>query len=314
MRDPYEVLGVPKGSAGKDVKKAYRKLARDLHPDLRPGDTKAEDRFKDVAAAYDFLSDTNKKARYDGGQIDASGAPRMDRPFYRNPAGSRGSGGGHHDPRAFFGNMEGMDVFSDLFGGMRRAGGRRKAASSRGKDIRHELSMDFLDAVKGASRAIVLPGGKRLKITIPAGSRDGQVLRLKGQGTPGVGGGPAGDVHIELRVGTHPAFTRTENDIQSELPVTIHEAMLGAKIDVPTIDGAVTLTIPKGSNSGTRLRLKGKGAPARGAQGGQGQGNHGRGDQYVTLKVMLPDAPDPDLVRLVEEWARRHPYRVRGGN
>jgi DnaJ-class molecular chaperone len=301
MRDPYEVLGVPKGTDTKTIKKAYRTLARTHHPDLHPGDSKAEDRFKEMAAAYDFLSNADKKARYDSGQIDASGAPRMNRTFYRDHAGG-GRGGDSQDPGDNLKDMEGMDIFADLFRGMRRTGGWRKAAPVRGQDIRHELSIDFLDAIKGATRAIVLPEGKQLKVTIPAGSQDGQVLRLKAQGTPGTAGGAAGDVHVELRVKPHPRFTRAGNDIHSELPVAIQEAMLGGKAGVPTIDGTVTLTIPKGSNIGTRLRLRGKGAPAPGGA---------RGDHYVTLKVVLPDTADPELLRLIEEWARKHPYRVR---
>jgi DnaJ-class molecular chaperone len=301
MRDPYEVLGVPKGTDTKTIKKAYRTLARTHHPDLHPGDSKAEDRFKEMAAAYDFLSNADKKARYDSGQIDASGAPRMNRKFYRQHAGG-GRGGNSQDPGDNLKDMEGMDIFADLFRGMRRTGGWRKAAPVRGQDIRHELSINFLDAIKGATRAIVLPEGKQLKVTIPAGSEDGQVLRLKAQGTPGTAGGAAGDVHVELRVKPHPRFTRAGNDIHSELPVAIQEAMLGGKAGVPTIDGTVTLTIPKGSNSGTRLRLRGKGAPAPGGA---------RGDHYVTLKVVLPDTADPELLRLIEEWARKHPYRVR---
>ncbi len=301
MRDPYEVLGVPKGTDTKTIKQAYRKLARDHHPDLRPGDSRSENRFKEVAAAYDFLSNADKKARYDAGQIDADGAPRMNRTFYRNQArGAAGPGAG--DPSEYLKNTEGMDIFADLFRGMRRTGGWRKAAPARGQDTRHELSIDFLDAIKGGARTITLPGGKQVKVTIPPGSQDGQVLRLKAQGAPGTGGGPAGDVHIELRVEPHPGFTRAGNDIHSELPVTLAEAMLGGKAGVRTIDGTVTLTIPKGSNSGTKLRLKGRGAPASGGA---------RGDHIVVLKVMLPDTRDPDLLRLVEEWARRHPYRVR---
>ena len=302
MRDPYEVLSVSKGADIKDVKKAYRKLARDLHPDVNPGDPLIEDRFKEVAAAYDFLSDPDKKAPYDRGEIDASGSPKAGRTFYRSYTEGGHPGSRQHDPRDSFSDLDGMDIFSDLFRGRRRTG-TRHAAQRQGGDIRHQLTLDFEDAVKGTSREILLTNGKRLKLTIPVGSEDGQVLRLRGKGMPGVGGGGAGDLRIELRVMPHRTFTRADKDIHSDVPVTLQEAVLGAKIDVATIDGPVTLTVPKGSNTGTRLRLKGRGVQAHG---------HGsRGDHYVTLKIVLPEQLDPDLIKLVEEWAADHPYRVR---
>lgn len=299
MRDPYEVLGVAKGADIKDVKKAYRKLARDLHPDLHPGDRKAEDRFKEVAAAYDFLSDAEKKARYDRGEIDATGTPRAERTFYRDFADSS-SGTRYSDPREYFRDMEGMDIFADLFGG--RAGARG-APRMAGSDLRHIVEIDFLDAVNGASRTVGMADGKQLRVTIPPGSEDGDVLRLKGQGAPGLGGGPAGDLLIELKVRPHPAFTRKGRDIYAELPITLAEAVLGGKAEAQTVDGPVSLTVPRGSNTGSRLRVRGKGVPGRGG---------GRGDHYVELKVVLPPDPDPELSRLVEEWSARHPYSVRG--
>lgn len=302
MRDPYDVLGVTKGAEIKDVKKAYRKLARELHPDLHPGDMKAEDQFKEVAAAYDFLSDADKKKRYDAGEIDPSGTPRAERTFYRDYA-EGGTGTRYSDPREFYRDLDGMDFFSDLFGG--RAGPRQGAPKMAGGDVRHVTEIDFLDAVNGASRSVVLPDGKRLRVTIPAGSEDGDVLRLKGQGMPGLGGGPAGDLLIELRIRPHPAFTRKGRDIHAELPITLAEAVLGGKVEVATADGSVSLTVPKGSNTGSRLRVRGKGVPAAG--GGA------RGDHYVELKVVLPTAPDPELTRLVEDWAANHPYTVRSG-
>ncbi len=301
MRDPYTVLGVPKGADGKEVKKAYRRLARELHPDLHPGNSKAEERFKEVAAAYDLLSDPDKKAKYDRGEIDASGAPRMHRTFYRSYAEGE-PGSRYHDPREFFRDFEGADIFSDLFrGGRSRAGARPRPA--RGEDLRATMEIDFLDAVNGAVRQVDVADGKRLNVTVPPGTADGQVLRLKGQAAPGNGGGPPGDVLIEIKVRPHPVFTRTGNDIHSEVPVTLSEAVLGGKVNVETVDGRVSLTVPRGSNSGTRVRLKGKGAPAPG--GGP------RGDHYVTFKVVLPTAPDPELTKFVEEWSARHSYRVR---
>jgi DnaJ-class molecular chaperone len=300
MRDPYEVLGVAKGADIKDVKKAYRKLARDLHPDLHPGDRKAEDRFKEVASAYDFLSDVEKKARYDRGEIDASGMPRAERTFYRDYAESS-SGARYADPREYFRDMEGMDIFADLFGG--RAGARGGAPRMAGGDVRHVVEIDFLDGVNGATRSVVMSDGKHLRVTIPAGSSDGDVLRLKGQGSAGLGGGPAGDLLIELKVRPHPSFTRKGRDIYAELPVTLSEAVLGGKVEAQTVDGPVSLTVPKGSNTGSRLRVRGKGVPQPGG---------GRGDHYVELKVVLPAQPDAELTRLVEEWSAKHPYTVRG--
>ncbi len=302
MRDPYEVLGVAKGAEVKDIKKAYRKLARDLHPDLHPGDSKAEDRFKEVAAAYDLLSDSDKKAKFDRGEIDASGAPRAERTFYRDYA-EGGPGTRYSDPSEYFRDMDGTDLFSELFGGRGRA--RRGTTAMAGADIRHAVDIDFLDAVNGASRAVHMADGKRLRVTIPAGSNDGDVLRLKSQGMPGIGGGSAGDLLIELRVKPHPTFTRNGRDINAPLPITLGEAVLGGKVEVPTVDGSVNLTIPKGSNTGARLRVRGKGVPQ--------PGGAPRGDHYVELKVVLPPTPDAELTRLVEEWSAKHPYQVRGG-
>lgn len=298
MRDPYEVLGVTKGADTKEIKKAYRKLARTLHPDLHPGDKAAEERFKEVASAYDLLSDAEKKAAYDRGEIDASGAPRPERRFYRDYAEAGPGGARYADPNEFFYDLGGADIFADLF-----RGARRDARKARGADLQQRIEVDFLDAVNGAQRELLLPDGRRLKVTIPPGTTDGQTLRLKGQGAASPGGGPSGDLHLEIRVRPHPQFTRKDNDIYAELPVTLGEAVLGGRIEVPTVDGTVSMTVPKGANTGTRLRVRGKGAPPPG--GGP------RGDHYVTLKVMLPPSPDDELVRFVEEWSPKHPYRVR---
>ena len=204
-------------------------------------------------------------------------------------------------PNEFFydlGGAGGADIFADLF-----RGARRDARKMRGPDLQQRIEVDFLDAVNGAQRELLLPDGKRLKVTIPPGTTDGQTLRLKGQGAPSIGGGPSGDLLLEIKVRPHAQFTRKDNDIYAELPVTLGEAVLGGRIDVPTVDGTVSMMVPKGSNTGTRLRVRGKGAPPPG--GGP------RGDHYVTLKVLLPDPPDADLRRFVEEWSPKHPYRVR---
>jgi DnaJ-class molecular chaperone len=300
MRDPYEVLGVPKTADEKEIKKAYRKLARTHHPDLRPGDKAAEERFKEVASAYDLLSDPEKKGAYDRGEIDASGAPRAERRFYRDYAEAGPGGARYADPDEFFYDLGGggADIFANLF-----RGARREARKMRGADLQQRVEVDFLDAVNGAQREFLLPDSRRLKVTIPPGTTDGQTLRLKGQGAPSPGGGPSGDLLLEIKVRPHPQFTRKDNDIYAELPITLGEAVLGGRIDVPTVDGTVSMTVPKGSNTGTRLRVRGKGAPPPG--GGP------RGDHYVTLKVVLPDPPDTDLRRFVEDWSPKHSYRVR---
>jgi DnaJ-class molecular chaperone len=256
-----------------------------------------------VSSAHQFLSNADQKARYDRGEIDASGAPRAERTFYRTYADGR-PGSRYSDPQEVFTDPDGMDIFADLFRGVRHSAAWQ-AEQMRHADTRHRLEIDFLDAANGAVREIVLPGGKRLKVTIPPGATDGQVLRLRGQATQSTGGGRAGDVLIEIGVRSHPMFTRKGDDIHAELPITLPEAVLGARIEVPTVAGNVTLTVPKGANTGTRLRVKGKGVMA--------PGGRGRGDHYVTFKVMLPDKPDPELAELVEKWAARHPYRVRGG-
>lgn len=297
MRDPYEVLGVPKGADIKEVKKAYRKLARKLHPDLHPGDKSAEDQFKEVSSAHDFLSDPDRKEKFDRGEIDASGTPRDQRRYYRQYAEGGGTGARYADPGDYFSDLEGTDIFADLFRGM-----RHEQRKMRGADVQHRIDVDFIDAVNGATKEILLPEGKRLKVTIPAGATDGQVLRLKGQGAPSPTAGSSGDLRLELKIRPHPMFRRKDNDIHADLPITLGEAVLGGKVEVPTVDGSVNLTLPKHSNTGDRLRVRGKGVPIPGG---------GRGDHYVTLRVVLPPTPDPELTRLVEEWAPKHPYRVR---
>lgn len=297
MRDPYEVLGVAKGADIKDVKKSYRKLARKLHPDLHPGDNKAEDQFKEVSAAYDFLADPERKEKFDRNEIDASGAARAERRYYRQYAEGGGGGARYADPGEHFSDLEGTDIFSELFRGM-----RHEQRKMRGADMQHQVEVDFVDSVNGSTKEVILPEGKRLKVTIPPGATEGQVLRLKGQGAASPSGGPAGDLRLELKIRPHTLFSRKDNDIHAELPITLGEAVLGGKVEVPTIDGIVNVTIPKGSNTGARLRVRGKGVP---------MASGGRGDHYVTLRIVLPAEHDPELARFVEDWAAKHPYRVR---
>ena len=302
MRDPYDVLGVPKTAPQDDIKKAYRKLARELHPDLHPGDKKAEASFKEVSAAYDLVSDPKKRAAYDAGEIDASGNPRQERTFYRSYADS-GRGAKYRDPGSFFGGgVDADDILSELFRQAARSQQQERPQAERNSDMRYRLDIDFLDAAGGATKEIHLPDGRRLRVSIPAGAEDGQILRLKGQGMPGMRGGQAGDALIELGVRPHPFFKRKGRDIHVEVSVTLPEAILGAKIEVPTIAGDVTMTVPKGANTGTVLRLKGKGVPdPKGAPG----------DAFVTLKVMLPENPDPELSEAIAKWAEAHPQTIR---
>lgn len=291
-RDPYEVLGVKKDASADQIKSAFRRLAKKLHPDLNPGNAKAAAEFKEVAAAHEILSDAEKRRRFDAGEIDATGAERPQYRSYRAyadaPEGAKYDSGAGFDPE---------DLFSELFG--RGRGGNFKA---RGGDTSYALRIEFLDAVRGTKTRITLPDGRTLDVTVPPGAEDRQTLRLKGQGDPGMGGGPPGDAYIELHVQPHAHFTRKDSDIHVEIPITLAEAVRGGKVNAPTIDGPVALTVPKGANTGTTLRLKGKGVPDR--RGGV------RGDQYVKLRVVLPDKPDPALERFVESWSGAD-YQVR---
>jgi DnaJ-class molecular chaperone len=299
MATPYEILGVAPSASADDIKKAYRKLAKKLHPDLNPGNKKVEQQFKEVSAAYDLLSDPAKRARYDRGEIDASGAERPDRPFYRRYAEGR-AGAKYQD----FGVDEDSFV-DDLFANLFRQQQRRSERSMhlRGADVTYVAEVDFVEAAIGAKKRLMLTDGKTLDVTIPPGTEDGQTLRLKGQGLPGTGGGASGDAYIEVKVLPHPVFTRQGTDVHVELAVTLPEAVLGATVTAPTVDGPVSLKVPPESNTGSILRLKGKGIVDR-ATGK-------RGDQYVRLKVVLPDRADPDLKQFLETWSMQHPYSVR---
>jgi DnaJ-class molecular chaperone len=288
--DPYQVLGVKKNASAEDFQKAYRRLAKKLHPDLNPGNKKAEEQFKEVSAAYALLSDPDKRARFDRGEIDASGTERPRQRFYRDFADSGGSPAYASDA-GFADFAGGEDIFAEIFG----RGGRGNFRV-RGPDAHYRVEVDFLDAINGAKRQITLPDGEALEVAIPSGTRDGQILRLRGKGQPGIGSGPPGDALIEVAVRPHPVFARKGDDIHVELPATLEQAVLGGRVTVPTLAGPVTMTVPKWSNSGTVLRLKGKGAPGAGGA---------RGDEYVTLKVMLPDKPDPELERFLTERVAR---------
>ena len=298
MRDPYEVLGVARDATAEQIRTAYRKLAKTSHPDLHPGDKKAEERFKEASAANELLSDEEKRRQFDRGEIDASGAPRMREPppFYRDfaegPGGARYAGTGSFENAA---DLE--DVIQDLFGG--RAGGR--TMRMRGGDVGYRLEVGLAEVVRGARIPITLADGSSVEVTIPKGVEPGQVLRLKGKGSPGLGGGPPGDALIEIQVRPHPAYERKGNDLHLALPVTLAEALRGGKVTVPTLHGSVVMTIPARSTTGAVLRLKGKGVPHAG----------GTGDQYVRLEVAMPPGADEALATAVAEWERDHAYDPR---
>ena len=299
--DLYSVLSVPKTASAEDITKAYRKLAKKLHPDLNPGDKAAEEKFKKVTAAYDILGDAEKRGRYDRGEIDASGQETPQQRYYREYAG--GEDGARYRSTAGFEDIGAFsDLFGDLFGergGMR--GGRGARFSMRGSDAQYRLDVDFLDAVNGTKTRITLPDGGTLDVTIPPGVADGQVLRLRGKGNPGIGEGEPGDALIEIHVRPHPVFKREGNDIVLEVPITFDEAVLGGKIEVPTIGGRVFATVPTGSNTGQTLRLKGRGIKTKGSAG----------DQLVKLSIILPDRIDDDLKRFAETWREAHRYDPR---
>jgi DnaJ-class molecular chaperone len=270
--NPYEALGVSRTASDDEIRNAYRKLAKRYHPDLNPGDKKAEERFKLVSAAHEVIGDPDKRARFDRGEIDADGQERQP----QHP----GARPGQPSPEDM------SDIFADFFA----ANGQ--ARRSRGRDMNFSLTVDFLDAVRGATRRLDLPDGRTLDVKIPAGIESGKVMRLSGQGAPGRLGGAQGDALIEITVNPHPFFRREGADIHVEVPVTVAEAVLGARITVPTTTGPVALTVPKHSDSGTRMRLRGKGIAAAGRPAG---------DQYVTLKLVLGPVDEA-----FEEFLRRH--------
>jgi len=297
---PYEVLGVKPDAKPDELRKVYRNLAKQLHPDLNPGKPEAEARFKSVSAAYDLLSDPEKRARYDRGEIDESG---VERPRYSYRPHAEGAQGWKYQPdgEVDVGDLD--DLFAMFGRGAGARGGRGEGFAMAGGDRLYTLTIDFVEAATGGKKRLSLSADTWLDVTIPPGIEEGQVLRLKGKGGAGVGGGPPGDALIEVHVAPHSFFRRDGDDIRLELPVSLAEAVLGARVAVPTVTGPVTMTIPKGSDTGAQLRLRGKGIHRAGREG----------DQYVTLKVAIGESGDAELATFLETWAERHKTNPRSG-
>ncbi len=298
--DPYEVLGVPRDATPEAIKQAYRKLARQHHPDLNPGKPEAEARFKAAASANELLSDPEKRARFDRGEIDAEGQEQRPAGGYRHyaedMAGTRygpGTGGPRDGPTP-------DDIFAEFFEARRRA----QAAPQRGDDESYRLAVPFLSAVAGATEVLTLPDGRSLSVKIPPGVETGQVLRLRGQGGAGWQGGPAGDALIELQVQDHALYRRIGFDLHMDLPVTLREAVLGGPIEVPTPFGALRVTLPAHSDTGRQVRLRGKGVAAHGTRAA--------GDLFLSLRVMV-GPPDAALEAFLRDWVPETPSDPRAG-
>ena len=304
--DPYVVLGVPRTASEDDIRRAYRKLAKELHPDLNPDNRAlAEERFKKISAAYEIIGDAEKRKQFDRGEIDATGEQR--RGFQRSYSGAgpftgragAGAAGGPGTPPSGDDFSFG-DIFSDLFGSMRGRGEPGSPFGARGRDVRYSLELDFLEAAGGARKRVTMPDGGVLDINVPAGVSDGQVLRLKGKGAPAIRGAEPGDALVEIKIRPHSYFKRVDGDITLEVPITIDEAVLGGKIEVPTITGRVQLTLPKGTSSGRTFRLKGKGV--------HNTTSGLTGDQLVTVRIVLPENIDDKLAYFMSEWRQTHQY------
>ena len=295
-QDPYQELGVSRSASAEEIRRAFRKLAKELHPDRNPGDKKAEERFKRLRAAFDILGDEDKRKRFDRGEIDADGHEVM-RGF-----GGRGFGGGQAE--GFQGEFEGVDIndiLGEVFGARGRGRGFGGGFERRGADVRARLEIELEDAIQGAKKRISFSDGRVIDVNIPKGAEEGQVLRLKGQGAPGRAG--PGDALIELSIRPHPIYRREGDALVMDLPVSVPDAVLGGKVEAPTPEGPVSLTVPKGSNSGATLRLKGRGLYDSRA--------HKRGDLLARLVVTLPETPDEELERFAQDWRASRPYTPR---
>jgi DnaJ-class molecular chaperone len=325
MRDPYEVLGVPRTASQDDVKKAYRKLAKKLHPDANKSDGRAAVKFAELNAAYEILGEGDKRKAFDRGEIDAEGKPRFRgfegvhpggggfegfETFTWGPEGFRRSSGGGAGAGGGFGGFGGFGGIDDILKRMFGERGRDRrpdfqfedfAPRGRGQDVTAQITITLAEAARGGARRVHLPNGKEVEVRIPAGLADGQQIRLKGQGFAGPAGGAAGDALITINVAPHPYLKIEGSNLRVEVPITLYEAVLGAKVRVPTLDGAVELAIPPGTSAGRTFRIKGKGMPAKG----------GRGDLYAGVRIVLPEDKDGKLDELMRQWREDKPYDPR---
>ena len=316
MRDPYEVLGVPRGASAAAIKSAYRKLAKKHHPDSNTNDPKAAERFSELNSANEIIGDEDKRKQFDRGEIDAEGKPRFQGFPGGDPRSRAGGPGGFQSHSFRTGGGPGgagaagfEDILNSMFGGAARSGrpggGRTFEFETGGigldLDLNVAMTVSLEEAVKGGEKRVRLPTGKELEVKVPAGLTDGQQIRLKGQGL--AAGGKAGDVLITVSIAPHPLFERDGNDLRIELPVTLYEAVLGGKVRVPTLGSAVELSIPKNTSSGRTFRLKGKGLP----------GKPDAGDLFVTIKIVLPDGKEAELEALMVKWRDSKKYDPRSG-
>ncbi|MBR1268579.1 DnaJ domain-containing protein [Bradyrhizobium sp. AUGA SZCCT0222] len=313
MRDPYEVLGVPRGASAAAIKSAYRKLAKKHHPDNNTNDPKSAARFSEINSANEIIGDEDKRKQFDRGEIDAEGKPRFQGFPGGGPRGRAGGPGGGFESHTFRtgggpggGGFE--DILNSMFGGAargQRPGGGKGFEFDTGGigldlDLSVAMTVSLEESVKGAEKRVRLPNGKELNVKIPAGVAAGQQIRLKGQGETAQGH-PPGDLLITVSIAPHPFFKIDGSDLRLDLPITLYEAVLGAKIRVPTLGGAVEFPIPKNTSSGRTFRLKGKGLPKAGATG----------DLFVTTRIILPDGNDAELEALMQKWRDGHPYNPR---
>lgn len=286
MDDPYKILGVPRNASEEQIRQSFKKLAKEFHPDINKSKG-AEEQFKKVTSAFEILGDPMKRRSFDRGDPSRNNFKHRSSPDFRR---SSFSGFSHDDPIA--------DMFASFKGA-----NRRQLHPVRGSDIRHVLEIDFLEAITGGKKRVILPSRDQLEISIPSGVNDGQILRMKAQGQPGLNGGQSGDALVEVHIRPHEIFKRVGNDITCNIAISVDEAILGAKINVPTLNGKVQFSIPAGTNSGQMFRLKGKGV--------YNSSSGLTGDQLVSVSIMLPSIIDEDLKSFITNWKRTHSYDPR---